>query len=163
MRLKCCFSVAFYIYTWYYWDKLHFVYSCPCLILGLWIIWSLFFIIIFIFIEINHIISSIQPHLFLWTFLLKVQPRCVAWLLFVFFVNFSLVLFIKVLLIKTCRSRTFFYCSSLNSVAMVIDFNENILQVTLNKNIVSEQQYEFALGICTVKPTFFYQSLFTLR
>ena len=46
---------------------------------------------------------------------------------------------------------------------MVIDFNEDILQVTLNKNIVSEQQYEFALGICTVKPTFFHQSLFTLR
>ena len=42
-------------------------------------VYGLVFDIILIFIEINHIISLKQPHLFIWTYLLsKVQPQGVA-------------------------------------------------------------------------------------
>ena len=39
---------------------------------------NLFFIIIFVFIPINHIISIKQEHLFIWIFFSKVQPTGVA-------------------------------------------------------------------------------------
>ena len=77
-KLKCCLSVVDCIQTWSYRGMLYFVYLRPCLCLGLLIIWSIFFITIFIFIASNHIISKKLPHLFIGTFLWNVQPQGVA-------------------------------------------------------------------------------------
>ena len=52
------------------------------------------------------------------------------------------------------KCHTFTYRSSLNSIAIVTHFYKSILQVTLNKNNVSQQQREIPTGICTVKSTF---------
>ena len=42
MSLECCLGVAYYIQRWSYQNLLYFVYLCPCLPLGLLIIWSIF-------------------------------------------------------------------------------------------------------------------------
>ena len=67
LRLKCYSNLS----------EVYFVYLCSFLRLGLLIRWSIF-IIIFIFIAINHMISLKLPHLFICTFLTKVQPQVVA-------------------------------------------------------------------------------------
>ena len=63
---------------------LYFVYLCPCLRLGLLYFPYIIFFIFFIFIAINHIISLKQSYLFILTFLPKIQPRVVAYLLRIF-------------------------------------------------------------------------------
>ena len=55
-----------------------------CIIVSMSKLFNLFSIIIFIFIVINHIISLKQPHVFIWTFLSKVQPQDVAQLFPIF-------------------------------------------------------------------------------
>ena len=95
MLLKCCLlniGISWPSYG---------IFGKFCVHVYVWVYQSyLFFIIIFIFIAINHIISLKLSHLFIWTFLSKVQPQGVAYSFCLIFAYFSLPLLIKVLLIK---------------------------------------------------------------
>ena len=63
MLLSCCLIYISIIILRHF---LYFLYLCPCLDLGLFMLYlfDLFFIFIFIFMMINRIIQSIQKHLF---------------------------------------------------------------------------------------------------
>ena len=101
LSVNCCLSVAYYIEAMSYLELQYFACLSLCLCLGLFISYlcNILFIIIFIYITFNHIISLTQKNLFFGHAYQNFSSGCC--LAFAcFFANFSLVLLIKVLLIK---------------------------------------------------------------
>ena len=91
MSVKCCSSVAHYIKTWSYRVVLYFVCLYLCLHLGLLIIYDLFFIIVFILIAINHVISLKSNSHFFTNLTCQLGHFCKKFnvrLLFSFWLNF---------------------------------------------------------------------------
>ena len=101
LSVNCCLSVAYYIEAMSHLELQYFACLSLCLCLGLFISYlcNILFIIIFIFITVNHIISLTQINLvFGHAYQNFSSGCCLAFACF--FANFSLVLLIKVLLIK---------------------------------------------------------------
>ena len=101
LSVNCCLSVAYYIEAMSYLELQYFACLSLCLCLGLFISYlcNILFIIIFIYITVNHIISLTQKNLFFGHAYQNFSSGCC--LAFAcFFANFSLVLLIKVFLIK---------------------------------------------------------------
>ena len=79
LSLKCCLSV-FYINKYDLTKSCYILYICAHGYVKVYELYDLIFVIFFIFIAINQILSLKQPHLFIWTFLSDVQPQEVAYL-----------------------------------------------------------------------------------